>query len=91
MNIILGSPSSQYRNNTTIYMLNRYATKPQIPMRWILLESEHGKGIGDAVSAQMKRKMDECIAFNSNKLYEKPLDFIHAIGTSNYIHQTVYL
>ena len=40
-------------------------------MRWIFLESGHGKGIGDAISAQMKRKMDEFIAFNPNKSYEK--------------------
>ena len=75
INIISDPPSSQYCTKTTICMLNRYATKHQIPMRWIVLESGHGKGIGDAISAQMKRKMNEFIAFNSNKSYEKNMRF----------------
>ncbi|CAF1441672.1 unnamed protein product [Adineta steineri] len=79
INIISDSPWSQYRNKTTIYMLNRYATKYSINMKWIFLECGHGKGIADAISAQMKRKMDDCISFNPNKSYEKASDFINEI------------
>ena len=32
INVVSDSPSSQYRNKTAICMLNRYATKRQIPI-----------------------------------------------------------
>ena len=48
-------------------------------MRWIFLESGHGKGIADAISAQTKRKMDECISFNPGKSYDKAMDFLNGI------------
>ena len=70
-------------------MLNRYAKKHQILIRWIFLESGYDKGIADAISAQTKRKMKEYIAFNLNKSYEKILDFVDKIG--NYSYRTVYL
>ncbi|CAF5010042.1 unnamed protein product, partial [Rotaria sp. Silwood1] len=90
INIISDSPSSQYRNKTTIYMLNRYATKHNITMRWIFLECGHGKGVADAISAQMKRKMDECISFNPTKSYEKSLDFVREIQNSTSIKLFIY-
>ena len=89
INVVSDPPSSQYRNKTAICMLNRYATKHQIPMRLIFIVSGHDKGIADAIPAPMKRKMDECIAFNQNGLYEKILDFVNEIG--NYIYRTAYL
>ena len=89
INVVSGSPSSQYRNKTAICILNRCATKRQIPKRLIFLESGYDKDTADAISAQMKRKINECIASNPNKLYEKILDFVDAIR--NYIYRTVYL
>jgi hypothetical protein len=90
INIISDSPSSQYRNKTSIYMLNQYATKHKISMRWIFLECGHGKGVADAISAQMKRKMNECISFNPHKSFEKALDFVHEIQKSTSIKLFVY-
>jgi hypothetical protein len=49
-----------------------------------------GKGIVDAISAQMKRKMNECISFNSNKSYDKALDFAHEIESSTSIKLFIY-
>jgi hypothetical protein len=71
-------------------MLNQYVTKHTITMRWIFLESGHGKGIADAISAQMKRKMSECISFNSDKSYEKASDFVHEIQNSTSIKLFTY-
>lgn len=59
-------------------------------MRWIYLESGHGKGIADAISAQMKRKMDECISFNPSRSYEKASDFVHEIQSSTSIKLFIY-
>jgi hypothetical protein len=90
INIISDSPSSQYRNKTSIYMLNQYAIKYSVEMRWIFLESGHGKGVADAISAQMKRKMNECISFNPNKTFGTSSDFIHEIGKSTSIKLFTY-
>ncbi len=90
INIISDSPSSQYRNKTTIYFLNQYATQLAITIRWIFLESGHGKGIADAISARMKRKMDECISFNPNKSYNTTTDFVHDIINSTSIKLFTY-
>ncbi|CAF0941352.1 unnamed protein product [Rotaria sordida] len=90
IDIISDSPSSQYRNKPSIYMLNQYATKHAITMRWIFLECGHGKGVADAISAQMKRKMDKYVSFNPTKSYEKTSDFVHEIQNSTSIKLFTY-
>ncbi|CAF1566537.1 unnamed protein product, partial [Didymodactylos carnosus] len=49
INFISDSPVSQYRNKTTIFMMKRFAIDYNIDIKWIFLESGHGKGVADAV------------------------------------------
>jgi hypothetical protein len=64
LNIISDSPTSQYRNKTTIYFLKQYATNRKITVRWLFLGSGHGKGIADAVGSVIKRIFDDAIRLN---------------------------
>ena len=59
-------------------------------MRWIFLECGYGKDVADAISAPMKRKMNECISFNPTKPFEKALDFVQEIQGHTSIKLFVY-
>ncbi|CAF0997371.1 unnamed protein product [Rotaria magnacalcarata] len=77
INFISDSPISQYRNKTMIYLMKKLATDHHIDIKWIFLESGHGKGVVDAVGAAVKRKFDETVAFNPDNTFENALSLIN--------------
>ena len=90
LNIISDSPSSQYRNKTTIYFLKHYALSRQITMRWLFLESGHGKGVADGVGSAIKRLFDNAIRFNPDQSFKGAADLMTKIKKSTNIQLYLY-
>jgi len=90
INIISDSPVSQYRNKTTIYFMKKYATTEQVDIKWIFLESGHGKGVADAVGAAVKRKFDEVVSFDPDNSFANALDLLNAIKNFTDIKLFIY-
>jgi hypothetical protein len=88
--LISDSPLSQYRNKTTIFFLKKYATSRKIEMKWIFLESGHGKGVSDGVGASLKRQMDDAIAFKPDVSFNKALDLMVDLKVKTDIHLYIY-
>ena len=65
--IVSDSPTSQYRNKDIFYLNNAFATEHDLSLRWIYLESGHGKGIADGVGAAVKRVITTIMAQNVNE------------------------
>ncbi|CAF2028493.1 unnamed protein product, partial [Rotaria magnacalcarata] len=87
---ISDSPVSQYRNKTTFYFLKQYAIANQITVKWIYLESGHGKGVADEVGAVIKKKMDEAVAFHPDKAFNNVLDLFNVIKNNTNIKLFTY-
>jgi hypothetical protein len=61
--LVSDSPSSQYRNRYTIFLIADLCTLLGIPdMEWLYTEAGHGKGAPDGVGATIKRTADEHLA-----------------------------
>jgi hypothetical protein len=60
VSIVSDSPSSQYRNRKTLYIIDRVLRTELDIMRWqwIYTEAGHGKGAADGVGAAIKRRCD---------------------------------
>ena len=65
--IVSDSPTSQYRNKDIFYLNNAFATEHDLSLRWIYLESGHGKGIAGGVGAAVKRVITTIMAQNVNE------------------------
>lgn len=87
---ISDSPVSQYRNKTTFYFLKQLAMNSQITVKWIYMESGHGKGIADAIGATIKRLMDQAVAFHPDESYTNALDLIEDIKKNTSIKLFTY-
>jgi hypothetical protein len=63
VSFISDSPSSQYRNRRTLYIVDSLLRKMNV-MRWewIYTEAGHGKGAADGVGAAIKRRCDDCVS-----------------------------
>ena len=90
VNIISDSPLSQYRNKTTIFFLQHYATQRQITMRWLFLCTGHGKGIADGVGASIKRLFDNAVQLNPDKSFGGAEHLMNEIRTSTSIRLYTY-
>lgn len=67
--VISDSPSSQYRNRNTMYLLNDICHQLGIAsFDWIFSESGHGKGPADGVGAAVKRKADHVVSHQLQSL-----------------------
>jgi hypothetical protein len=63
LTIISDSPSSQYRNRYTIWLLKNLCNQYKISsMEWLFSEAGHGKGAPDGVGAAAKRMADTYVA-----------------------------
>ncbi|CAF3385828.1 unnamed protein product [Rotaria sp. Silwood2] len=69
LTFISDSPISQYRNKTIFYLINDFALKHEVIVRWLYLEAGHGKSIPDAIGAIVKKKFDDLISLNPNESY----------------------
>ena len=64
INIIIDSPTSQYRNHKMFYLVQQFAKEYRVTIWWIYLEAGHGKGIPDWTGAVVKEAVWDIIAFN---------------------------
>ena len=62
ISIITDFPLNQYRNKKSFYLIQELAVLLKIIIRWIYLESGHGKGIPDGIGAVVKRGIVDLIA-----------------------------
>ncbi|CAF3986560.1 unnamed protein product [Rotaria sordida] len=90
LNFISDSPVSQYRNKTTIYFMTKYAQKEEIGIKWVYLESGHGKGVADAVGAALKRQFDEAISFDPDHAFDNAQDLMNAVQNNTDIKLYIY-
>lgn len=90
INIISDSPLSQFRNKTTIYLMKQFATKEQVDVKWIFLESGHGKGVADAVGAAVKRNFDQAISYKPDDSFKNAMDLLDAVENSSNIKLFIY-
>ncbi|CAF4629791.1 unnamed protein product [Didymodactylos carnosus] len=82
INLISDSPISQYRNKTMFFLMKKFAVEHKIEMKWIFLESGHGKGIADAIGGALKRKFDDAINFQPDESFSSASDLLHAVEHS---------
>jgi hypothetical protein len=60
--VVSDSPTSQYRNRMTLYLIDRLLRKQNIlRWQWLYSEAGHGKGAADGVGAALKRRCDEVV------------------------------
>ncbi|CAF1135995.1 unnamed protein product [Didymodactylos carnosus] len=90
INIISDSPMSQYRNKTIMYLMKKFASEHQVKVKWIYLESGHGKGVAGAVGAARKRMLDDAVAFDPDGSFENALDLLKATDNSTDIRLFIY-
>jgi hypothetical protein len=60
--IVSDSPSSQYRNRFTLFLMNTLCNASSWEWEWIYSEAGHGKGAADGVGAAIKRQADAFVA-----------------------------
>ena len=51
LNVITDSPTSQYRNKGMFWLVKVFCEEFGIPLKWVYLESGHGKAIPDGIGA----------------------------------------
>ena len=64
VNVISGSPPSQYRNKGLFWLLKSFSEEFNITVKWIYLESGHGKGIPDVIGATVKKAIENLMLSN---------------------------
>ena len=64
INIVSDSPTSQYRNKHIFYLMKEFTMEFQVPIEWIYLEANHGKGIPDDIGAVVKQAISDIVPFN---------------------------
>jgi hypothetical protein len=68
ISIISDSPSSQYRNRKTLYIVDRVLRlRNIIRWQWMYTEAGHGKGAADGVGAAIKRRCDRLVSTGEMK------------------------
>ena len=67
INVESDSPLSQYRNKNVFWMIEQFSKNNQTVLKWIYLETGHGKGIPDGIGAVVKRAISDIIAMNPDK------------------------
>ena len=72
--IISDSPTSQYRNRYSIFLLTKLCEKYDIHnFEWIFTECGHGKGAPDGVGAAVKRLGDKYVSAGNSLLNSEDL------------------
>ena len=72
INIISDSPSLQYRNKCMFWLIQNFFAERKVEIKWIYLESGHGKGIPDRIGATVGKA-------TKNILVHKPDDTIYTV------------
>ncbi|CAF1415443.1 unnamed protein product [Rotaria sordida] len=70
--------------------MTKYAQKEEIGIKWVYLESGHGKGVADAVGAALKRQFDEAISFDPDHAFDNAQDLMNAVQNNTDIKLYIY-
>ena len=81
---------SQLRNKTIFYFLKQCAMNDHMMVKWIYLESGHGKDEADGIGAVIKRQIDEVIAFRPGKAFNSAADLFEIIKDKTEIKLFTY-
>lgn len=63
VHVFSDGPSSQYRQKNNFYLINYFASFYKIDITWSFFESDHGKGVADAIGGVVKRCLDRQVAY----------------------------
>ena len=58
LNVITDSSTSQYRNKGMLWLIKVFCKESGISVKWIYLESGHGKGIPDGTGVTVKKAIE---------------------------------
>ena len=64
INVISDSPTSQYRNKGMFWLVKNFCKEFNITVKWIYLESGHGKGIPDDSGTTVKKAIGNLMLSN---------------------------
>ena len=64
VNVISDSPTSQCRNKGMFWLVKTFCKEFSITVKWIYLESGHGKGIPDGIGATAKKAIENLMLSN---------------------------
>ncbi|CAF1398352.1 unnamed protein product [Rotaria sordida] len=70
--------------------MTKYAQKEEIDIKWVYLESGHGKGVADAVGAALKRQFDEAISIDPDHAFDNAQDLMNAVQNNTDIKLYIY-
>ena len=71
IHVVSDSPTSQYRNRRMVWILHCYCKEKMIDLKWIYLESGHGRGIPDRIGATVKKAIKDLLLFHpDDPLYD---------------------
>ncbi|CAF4592708.1 unnamed protein product, partial [Didymodactylos carnosus] len=90
LNIISDSPVSQYRNKTIMFLVAQFAKQNRVEIKWIYLESGHGKGAADGVGVVIKLAMNEAVSFNPDATFANAKDLLDNIKNRLNIKLFIY-
>ena len=75
------SPTSQYRNKYTLYLIGMLFQAKNLNFTWIYTEAGHGKGAPDGVGASIKRMADHYVS-HTRKGISNSSELINAVKSS---------
>ena len=79
INAVTDSPSSQYWNRRSFWLMAELCKKYGITLNWIFLEAGHGKGTPDGIGASVKRAMRDVVGFTPEKVWNSLADFMEEL------------
>ena len=81
---------SQLPDKITFYFLKQCTMNDHMMVKWIYLESGHGKGEVDGINAIIKRQIDEVIAFRPGEAFNSAADLFEIIKDKTKIKLFTY-
>ena len=97
VSVISDSSTSQYLNKGTFWLVKTFCEEFNITVKWIYLESGHGKGILDGISATVKKAIENLMLLNPSVPMYSVEDFLKnglqeavpSIGLYNYEEEDI--
>ena len=97
VSVISDSSTSQYLNKGTFWLVKTFCEEFNITVKWIYLESGHGKGIPDGINATVKKAIENLMLLNPSVPMYSVEDFLKnglqeaapSIGLYNYEEEDI--
>jgi hypothetical protein len=91
VSLISDSPSSQYRNRKTLYIVDRVLRRRNIVRwQWIYTEAGHGKSAADGVGATIKRRCNQLVSSGEMRRVSTAAEAMQAMEVPQKLSITVF-